>query len=98
MTRVRLRMQMGRPGRLVASACGLVVVLTVGWFVSAALAAPKPPAPTITHSPADPTTSSSASFTYTDTQTGVTFKCARDGAALAPCPSAGVSYGALPQG
>jgi len=96
MSRVRLRL--GRRSRFVASACGLVVVITAGWLVAVALAAPKPPAPTITSSPANPTTSSSASFTYSDAQAGVTFKCARDGATFAACPSSGISYSGLPQG
>ena len=44
------------------------------YFMDIAFAASPPPAPSITSSPSNPTTSTSASFTYKDSQSGVTFK------------------------
>ncbi|MGH9154704.1 MAG: hypothetical protein ACRD1K_02355 [Acidimicrobiales bacterium] len=70
-------------------------------FSTAAPAAPKPPAPpapTITTGPTGPAASTAASFTYKDSQSGVTFKCALDGAHLDTCPSSGRTYTSLAQG
>jgi large repetitive protein len=53
------------------------------------------PAPTITSGPSGPTSSTSATFKYTDSEKGVTFQCALDGAPLAPCPSTGMTYSGL---
>jgi hypothetical protein len=53
-----------------------------------------PPAPVITSAPASLTNSSTAAFTFTDTQAGVTFQCSLDGAAFTACAS-GVSYTGL---
>lgn len=46
-----------------------------------------PPAPAITSQPAARTNSTSATFAFTDAQSGVTFQCSRDGAAYTPCTS-----------
>ena len=46
-----------------------------------------PPAPQITAQPTDPTTSTAASFTFKDSEGGVTFLCSLDGAAYAACTS-----------
>ena len=46
-----------------------------------------PPAPTITSKPADSTNQLAASFTFTDTESGVGYLCQRDGSAFAPCTS-----------
>ncbi|HLN05908.1 MAG TPA: hypothetical protein VK217_06505, partial [Acidimicrobiales bacterium] len=85
-----------------AAAAALVGLLgafaAVAYFVSAALAASPPPAPTITSSPANPTTSESATFTYTDTQHGVSFKCSLDSASFSNCSSSGISYNDLNDG
>jgi hypothetical protein len=43
-----------------------------------------PPAPTITSAPSD-STSTSATFAFTDSESGVTFRCSLDGAAPAAC-------------
>ena len=60
-------------------------------------AAPPPP-PAITSSPANPTNQTSASFSFSDTQTGVTFLCQLDTAAFTACTSP-ISYtGPLGQG
>jgi hypothetical protein len=58
-----------------------------------------PPEPTITGHPSNPSDSASASFTFTDTEAGVSFLCSLDGAnpPTAPC-SSGVSYGSLGAG
>jgi hypothetical protein len=55
-------------------------------------------APTITDSPASPTNQTSASFSFTDTQSGVTFECALDGAAYAACTSPKTYAGPLSAG
>lgn len=61
----------------------LLGVLALGvWGAYAVFAAPAPPPPTFTGSlPANPTSSTSATFGYTDSQTGVTFACTLDGTA-----------------
>ena len=47
-----------------------------------------PPAPTIASGPANPTTATTATFAFTDTEAGVTFLCSLDSAAYAACSSA----------
>jgi hypothetical protein len=46
-----------------------------------------PPSPTITDGPPSSSTSMSASFSFTDAESGVTFECRRDGGAFAACTS-----------
>src|SRR5439155_20383260 len=46
-----------------------------------------PPAPAITSSPPSQTLSTSASFSFSDTEAGVTFLCKLDGGAYAACTS-----------
>ena len=46
-----------------------------------------PPSASITGTPADPSNSSSASFSFTSDAAGSTFRCSLDGAAFAPCSS-----------
>jgi large repetitive protein len=67
----------------------LVVTLlgVLGIAAGIALAASAPPAPTITSHPASPTTSTSASFTLSDPQSGVTYLCSLDGSSYGSCPS-----------
>jgi hypothetical protein len=72
------------------------LVITTGYLVGTALAAGTVAAPTITSSPANPTTSSTATFTFSDTKSGATFKCSLDGSAFAACTS-GISYSGLTQ-
>ena len=52
-----------------------------------AFAAPAPPAPTITGKPANPTTQTSATFTFTGSPSGVAFNCKLDSGAFAACTS-----------
>jgi hypothetical protein len=46
-----------------------------------------PPAPTITSKPTNPTTSTAATFTFTDSQSPVTFQCQIDSSAWSSCTS-----------
>jgi hypothetical protein len=56
-------------------------------------------APTITARPADPANQTSAHFTYSDPQSGVSYQCQLDNAAFNSCPAGGVTYsGPLSQG
>jgi hypothetical protein len=66
--------------------------------VGIALAAsPAVTEPTIASGPANPTSQTSATFTFTDSQAGVTFKCQLDGSAYIGCAS-GVKYTGLAEG
>lgn len=56
-----------------------------------------PPAPTILSGPSNPSSSTSATFTFTDGTAGVGFRCSLDGAAYSSC-SSGTSYGSLEDG
>jgi hypothetical protein len=56
------------------------------------------PAPTITSGPSGSVSSTTATFTYSDSEKGVTFQCWLDSAAPSPCPSSGVTYNGLAQG
>jgi hypothetical protein len=46
-----------------------------------------PPAPSIGTAPADPSPSGSGQFTFSDTESGATFRCRIDSGSLAPCTS-----------
>ncbi|HEV2374690.1 MAG TPA: hypothetical protein VGS19_21325 [Streptosporangiaceae bacterium] len=72
-------------------------VLVSGLFVASSLAASGLPTPVITGSPSNPTTSSSATFTFIDSQARVTYRCSLDSSSFAACAS-GVTYTALAQG
>jgi hypothetical protein len=87
----------GRRGVIVSSVVALVTALGGGYFVNEALAAVKPPTPSLSASVTSPTTSTSVKFTFSDTQSPVTFKCSRDGATFAACVS-GITYTGLPEG
>lgn len=56
-----------------------------------------PSAPTILSGPADPTTATAVSFTFSDAQSGVTFQCGWDSAPYTACVS-GASHSALAAG
>jgi large repetitive protein len=81
----------------------LLGVLGLGvWGTYTVLAAGSPPpAPTITAKPANPTNSTSASFSYADTQSVTNFQCSLDGAAFVNCgsgTSGSTSYSGLSSG
>jgi hypothetical protein len=63
----------------------LLGVLALGVAVEAAFAANSLAAPTITASPANPTSSQTASFTYTHSQAITKFQCAMDGGSYVDC-------------
>jgi hypothetical protein len=76
----------------------LVPALAVGIAVAAGGPA-KPPTPSITSHPGDPTNQTSAQFHYSGPAAGASFQCQLDGSAFAPCPAAGASYsGPLAEG
>lgn len=84
--------------RTTTAAFACLGVLGIGGGVTYALtAAPASTAPSITSHPPALTNSSSASFGFTSDQPRVTFRCARDGGALAACTSP-KSYALLPDG
>jgi hypothetical protein len=56
-----------------------------------------PPSPTITSSPGHPTTATSASFSFTDPESGVSFECRLDGGSYSACPNPH-SYSGLADG
>jgi hypothetical protein len=56
-----------------------------------------PPAPTIDSGPPDPSNSASATFAFSDSEAGVSFRCQLDGAGFGPCTSP-QSYGGLAEG
>ncbi len=47
----------------------------------------RPPAPTITSRPSDPTTATTASFSFTDAEAGVGFRCRLDSGSFTRCTS-----------
>ncbi len=55
-----------------------------------------PPAPVITKRPDPATFDDNASFTYTDSESGVAFSCKLDTNAFSPCASNGITYKKLP--
>jgi hypothetical protein len=57
-----------------------------------------PPETTITAGPADPTTSTSASFTFVSDEAGSTFTCVLDGGVPEPCDAGSKTYGPLAPG
>jgi hypothetical protein len=57
-----------------------------------------PPDTTIATSPANPSSSESASFTYASTEQGSTFQCSLNSSPFASCPASGVSYSRLRNG
>ena len=76
---------------------GVIVMSGFGAWVAFA-APPTVPTPTITSSPANPTTATSASFTYSSSG-ATSYSCKRDSAtAFAACPNTGITYSGLAEG
>jgi hypothetical protein len=57
-----------------------------------------PPTPTITSGPSGTVATTSATFTYSDTQAGVTFSCALDNGNFTTCANSGTTYTGLTNG
>jgi large repetitive protein len=74
-----------------------VLAVSAGVGVWQALAASDPPAPTITSGSASPTSSQTATFTFSGTPSGGRLECRRDAAAFATCTSP-TSYSGLAAG
>src|SRR6202007_1095737 len=66
---------------------------TFSWIINI----PAPPTPVITSTPSNPSNQTSASFGFTDTQSGVSFLCQLDTNAFTACSSP-ASYSGLSQG
>ena len=74
-------------GRATKISVVALAVLGITGGAYAAVSAATVPAPTLTAKPANPTTATSASFSFTGSQSGVTYQCALDGATFAACTS-----------
>src|SRR5690348_11974887 len=86
-------------GRLPWAGLLALVAASVMAFGIALAAQPAVAPPAILSHPADPTNQTSASFTYSDSQAGVTYQCQVDAAGYTACPSTGASFtGPLGQG
>jgi hypothetical protein len=57
-----------------------------------------PPETTIKNRPPDPSSSSTAEFTYESNEPGSTFECKLDGGAFTPCGASGIIYDGLGEG
>ncbi len=68
------------------------------WEVDNSLGDTTPPETTLVSHPPDPSSSSTASFTYVSNEPGSTFACKLDGAAFSSCPAAGITYTGLANG
>ena len=97
---MRKRSTHARRWRLAVALVGALVVTAATSERAPASSVPPAPtvAPTITASPASPTQSSTAAFTYTHPQAGVTFQCSLDSASFSSCPARGITYGGLRDG
>jgi hypothetical protein len=79
-------------------ATNVSAVESYGWTVDNSLADTTPPQTTLDSRPPDPSTSPTAGFTYSSNEPGSSFECSLDGAAFAPCPTAGIAYSGLGSG
>jgi hypothetical protein len=68
------------------------------WEVNNSLADETPPETTIESKPPDPSSSSTAAFTYSSNEPGSSFQCQLDGAGFSACPAGGISYPGLGSG
>ena len=87
---VRITQRATRRTALLAVLLGAIVIAAV------ALADDAIPAPTLSATPPAVTNQTSASFTYTDAKTGVSFQCALDGSAFTACGTTRPSTKAYP--
>lgn len=82
----------GRTRRVLATAVVAIAVAAgcgvAAWAAQGRRGDPQgPPAPQITQSPSDPTTSANATFAFTDADAGVSYECSLDEATWTPCQS-----------
>jgi hypothetical protein len=68
------------------------------WTVEAGAPDTTPPQTQIESAPPNPSTSSTAAFTYSADEPETTFECVLDGGGFAPCPAAGIAYTGLGNG
>jgi hypothetical protein len=66
--------------------------------VDTSLADTTAPIATITGKPSDPSSSSTATFTYSSNEAGSTFACKLDAGAFVSCDAAGITYNGLGEG
>jgi hypothetical protein len=71
---------------------------TYTWVVDNSLADTTPPETTILSKPPNPSSSSTASFTYSSNEPGSTFECKLDGAGFSACAATGITYTGLANG
>jgi hypothetical protein len=83
---------------IVVVAAALAAIAASVLFVTAVLAAPPTPTPSITSGPANPTNVTTATFAFTDSAPNATFQCALDGSAPAACTSPKTYPGPLANG
>ena len=83
------------PGQHAGGASVLAVLLAWGCIAPTFAGGTTPPNTTITSGPSGTVASTSATFTFTSNEAGVTFQCALDGAAFGACPA---GYTGLAQG
>src|SRR5579859_4542045 len=70
----------------------LASALAASAIAVAATSGSTAPTPIITSAPANPTTQTSASFTYRDSQATVTFQCQLDASGFSACSASGMTY------
>lgn len=71
----------------------LLAALVAGVPLAGGTVSDNPPAPSIDSGPADPTNGTSATFTFSDTDLTVSFRCQLDGGGFSPCVSPAVYSG-----
>jgi len=84
--------------RATDQATNLGAPASFAWTVDHLAPDTTPPLTTIVARPPDPSPSATVSFGYESNEPGSTFQCSLDGAAFAPCPSAGITYSGLADG
>jgi hypothetical protein len=99
---VRRRVTRWGTKRRVALVC-LLLLLLIGfiasdYFLHTGLISSGLSAPIITRKPSNPTSSTSATFRYVDSQPGVDFRCSLDSLTFTSCATGGVTFRGLDQG
>jgi hypothetical protein len=91
-TRLRQITAVKRRGVAVALTAAFAGISFTGYFIASAVAAPAVSVPVITGHPANPSTSTTAVFSYIDSQGDDAFKCSLDGAVFSSCPPGSMTY------